>query len=214
MVITPDGHKYHFGYHIKMPSKGDLWESHAEITRRHSHNQNWATLAQPYRHNGSVDWEDDYYNTIRKQEIEAGLDINWKIEQQAKLTEQVPTWGTSAQGKHRIFNNWYKKDDSKELEESLDKVTTDKPIMHNFQLNYSRFKDINKSWLVDPDKSQISTVPGEKSEKPDKFCHWQKLDSRVMDKSDSGLIDTGKFDKTKYIMTSPIESFNGEDTPE
>jgi hypothetical protein len=199
---------------MKMPSKGDLGESHAEIMRRHSHNQNWAIFAQPYRHNGSVDWEDDNYNKIRKQEIEAGLGINWKIEQQAKSTEQVPTWDTFAQGKHRIFNNWYKKDDSKELEESLAKVTMDKPKMHNFQLNYSQYKDINESWLVDPDKSQISTVPGEKSEKPDKLSHWQKLDSRVMDESESGLIDTVKFDKTKYIMTTPIESLNGEDTPE
>jgi hypothetical protein len=75
-VVTPDGRKYHVGYHMKMPSKDDLGKIHAEITRRHSHNQDWAILAQPYRHNGSVDWEDDYYNKIRKQEIEAGLDIN------------------------------------------------------------------------------------------------------------------------------------------
>ena len=213
-VVTHDGHKYRVGYHMKMPNKGDLDKIHAEITRRHSHNQDWPILAKPYRHNGSVDWEDDYYNKIRKEEIEAGLDFECKIEQEAKLAEQVPTRGTFSQGKTRMFNNWYKKDDSKELEESLAMVTMDKPTMHNFQLNYSQYKDINESWLVDPDKSEISIVPEGISEKPDKLSHRQKLKSRIMDESGSGLMDTGKFDKTKYIMTTTIESLNGEDTPE
>jgi hypothetical protein len=35
-----------------------------------------------------------------------------------------------------------------------------------------------------------------------------------MDESGSGLIDTGKFDKTKYIMTTTIDSLIEEDTPE